>query len=58
MLTKEQKDYVKALVRYKKKTMHERFDDDDKYWFAHCEHKVTANEINMYIKEILKERGN
>jgi len=56
MLTVEQKQYVKALVKYKKKKLHENFDDDDKYWFAHCEHKVSPLEINNYIRQLLKNK--
>ena len=56
MLTVEQKQYVKALVKYKKKKLHENFDDDDKYWFAHCDHKVSPLEINNYIRKLRGEK--
>ena len=60
MLTVEQKEYIRAIVKYRKNKFEGKhfqfcyFNEEEKYWFENCQHKVTANEINSYIKQILK----
>ena len=60
MLTVEQKEYIRAIVKYCKNKFEGKhfqfcyFNEEEKYWFEHCDHEVTPLEINNYIRKLLK----